>query len=70
MKGAGVKLTSPPRGNYKKPSLIRVSQERHKFASNLHLRPELAHTHAPSVSIAPDTQTYPFTRQMGQYTRD
>ena len=37
-------------------TLLPLPKIAHSFGSNVHLRPDLTHTHPPSVSIAPDTQ--------------
>ena len=37
-------------------TLLPLAKIVHTFVSNKHLKPDLAHTHAPSTSIAPDTQ--------------
>ena len=37
-------------------TLLPLPKIAHTFGSRMHLRPDLAHTHAPSTSIAPDTQ--------------
>ena len=37
-------------------TLLPLPKIAHTFGSSIHVRPDLAHNHAPSASIAPDTQ--------------
>ena len=37
-------------------TLLPLPKTAHNFGSSAHLRPDLAHTHALSTSITPDTQ--------------
>ena len=41
---------------YYSQTLLPLPKIAHTFFSSVHLRLDLAHTHAPSASIAPDTQ--------------
>ena len=44
-------------------TLLPLPKIAHTFGSTVHLRPDLARTHAPSTSIAPDTLTHSPGRQ-------
>ena len=68
----GSRLISPAHGLARRlfPDPLPLPKVAYTFCSSVHLRSDLAHTHAASSSIVPARPTIsgPFTRQTGQYT--
>ena len=69
---SGPRLISPTYGSTRTlfPDLSPLTKIAHTFGSSVHLRPDLAHTHASFASIAPDTQKLTHSPGRQGNTRD